>query len=151
MHRVIFVCTGNICRSPMAERIFAAELRQRGLPGVALSMSTLMLQGRHAASNAIAALAEIDIDLRGHVSQGLSVGLLQRASAILVMEPTHREAVLAADPALDARIELLGRFDPDRPSTTIEDPVGQDLDAFRACRDRLVRCIHHWLDVHGEP
>jgi len=151
MHRVIFVCSGNICRSPMAERIFAARLKARDLSGVALSMGTLMLQGRHASRNGVEALAEIDVSLAGHVSQGLSLGLLQRASAILVMEPQHRDALLRLDRALAPRVAFLGVWDPEGPSETIDDPIGQDIDAYRACRDRLVRCIDAWLAHHDAP
>lgn len=149
MHRAIFVCSGNICRSPMAERLFNAALKKRGLKGMAISMGTLGLQRRRAASNAVEALKEIDIPLEDHRSQGLSAGLLGHGTVVFVMERAHRDAVLRAAPGVGPRAMLLGQFDPDGGDAEIEDPVGQDLDAFRTCRNRLERCIDAWLDAHA--
>ena len=133
----------------MAERIFAHELKERGLKGMAISMGTLGLQGRSAARNAVAALAEVDIDLSAHRSQGLSAGILGHASDLFVMERMHRDKIIAAAPQTRPRIVFLGDFDPLGGTSQIDDPVGQDLDAFRECRDRIQRCVGAWLDARA--
>lgn len=150
MHRAIFVCSGNICRSPMAEHLFARALRSRGLKGAVISMGTLGLQGRGAAAEAVEAMAELGVDISGHGSQGVSLGLLHHATEIFVMERAHRDYVLRADPALSARVVMLGAHDPEGGPEEIADPVGGPIEAFRACRDRLERCIDRWLDDHAD-
>lgn len=140
MIRVVFICSGNICRSPMAERLFLAAARQRGVDAMAISMGTLNLVGRSASREAIEALRQIGVDLSDHRSQGLSIGLLRHADRVLVMEHAHRRRLLALDSVLADRIELLGQHDPAGPDE-IDDPVDQPLPAFIATRDRLVRAI----------
>ncbi len=147
--RVVFICSGNICRSPMAESIFAAELHKRGEQGAAISMSTLGLHGRAASTNARAAVAEIGLDLQAHRSQSVSVGLLAHADVIFVMEAAHREFILCAAPSVGPRIVLMGTLDPEGGPDEIDDPVGQPIEAFRACRDRIRRAVLAWFDARG--
>lgn len=149
--RLIFVCSGNICRSPMAERIFMARARQRGHKVMALSMGTLGIHGRSAPREAIEACREIGVELDGHASQGLSAGLLGHAGAILVMETKHRDAIIALDTGLADRTELLGSYAPDAATggLEIDDPIGQPIEVYRACRDRIVRCVDAFLDRHA--
>ncbi len=112
---------------------------------MAISMGTLDLQGRSAARAAIQALDEIGIDLTGHVSQGISPGLLRMATHIFVMEQAHADAILRLEPGLAEKITLLGRYDGG--DDEIADPVGQPVEAFRICRDRLDACIGAFLDT----
>lgn len=144
MIKPVFICSGNICRSPMAERLLMARARERGMRAMAISMGTLNLQGRSAARGAVEALQEIGIDLSGHMSQGLSPGLLRMATHILVMEQAHADAIHRLDPGLSERVALLGRYDGG--NDEIDDPVGQPVEAFRICRDRLDACISAFLD-----
>lgn len=147
--QAIFICSGNICRSPMAAAIFTAELRARDERGAAISMSTLGLHGRPASRNAIAAVAEFGLNLEGHRSQPVSAGLLKHADVIFVMQDAHREHVLRVAPSVAPRIRLLGAYDPDGGPEEIEDPVGQPLDAFRISRDRIRRSIRGWFEARG--
>lgn len=145
MLRVIFVCSGNICRSPMAQVVFSEAARTRGVDHLSISMGTLGLMNAPAADEAIAACADRGIDLRAHRSQGLNRMLLQRASHVFVMEAQHRDAVVArgVDPA---RVHYLGAFDPEDPREEIDDPVDQSQEVFEACLDRIVRAIDSFLD-----
>lgn len=112
-------------------------------------MGTLGLQGRHPAANAVTVMAELDIDISEHASQGLSAGLLHHATEIFVMERAHADAVHRADPSLMPRVVLLGEHDPEGGPPEIDDPIGRGVDAFRECRDRMSRCIENWLDHHA--
>ncbi len=143
--RAVFICSGNICRSPMAERIFAHELRERGRRGVAISMSTLGLHGRSASSNAKAAVEELGISLSGHRSQAVSAGILGHADVIFVMEEHHRAYVLRVAPRVGPRIVMMGTLDPEGGPAEVEDPVGKPIEEFRLCRDRIYRAINAWL------
>lgn len=143
--KVAFVCSGNICRSPMAERIFAAECAKTGRPARAISMGTLGLVGRRAASNAIRASEELGIALEDHRSQGISLAILSACDHTFVMEPQHKAFIERMAPQLSSRILLLGEWDPLDRSASIDDPVNQDIEAFRRSRDRIQRAIRNYL------
>lgn len=140
--RVIFVCTGNICRSPMAAGLAEAMLRERGASAMAISMGTHGASGRSAARHAIAALEEIGIDISRHRAQGLNPTLLKMADVVFVMEPTHAAAVSRMAPG--ARVRELAH-DHTPALTEVEDPVGGSLDDFRTCRELLKRCLQRAL------
>lgn len=145
MLKVAFLCSGNICRSPMAERIFLEMARRRGVPSIALSMGLLDINGRPAARNAVEACKQIGVDLSSHMSQGILPAVLLQASHVFVMEEMHVEELALIDRSVADRAQLLGGWDPEGGAAEIEDPVNQPLDAFLVCRDRLIRCIDAFL------
>jgi protein-tyrosine-phosphatase len=94
-HSLLFVCSGNICRSPAAEALARAALDQAGLRQVrTASCGTLRIAGEPAAPFTRRALAERGIDLGGFRSRALSHFLLREADLVICMEDHHREAVL---------------------------------------------------------
>lgn len=143
--RIAFVCSGNICRSPMAESFAEAFFEQREASAVTVSAGTLGLQGREAAAEAQLAMDEVGHDISDHRSQGVSPGILRHADAIVVMEPKHVRQLESADPSLVDNIVPLWEWS-DRPLEGISDPVGQDLDTFRTCRDTIRTALNNWLD-----
>jgi protein-tyrosine-phosphatase len=146
--RIVFVCSGNICRSPLAERMAKGMLAERDVPAVVISAGTLGLQGRPAAAHSIAVAAEIDVDLEGHRSQGVSLPLMRMADRIVVMAPRHEEDLLATDPALGSKIVRLWEY-LDEELDHIPDPVGQNIETFRAMRDRIHTALETWVDQLG--
>lgn len=143
--RVIFVCSGNICRSPLAEVMAKAKFDARGARAMTLSMGTLGIQGRPAATNSRLAAAEIDLDLTGHRSQGLQTGILEVADWIVVMEEHHARDVAARSARLAPKIVRLWEFI-DEDLSGVPDPVGQDIGAFRLARERIDRGLDAWID-----
>lgn len=144
MKRVIFVCSGNICRSPMAAGIATKRFEELGVGAAVISCGTLNIQGKRADPHAVQAAAEHGIDLGAHRSQGVSVGLLRLADHIVVMEPKHADHVLRHAPELAAKVVRLWEHS-DVPMAEIHDPIGSDLDAFRTCYTELEICIERWL------
>lgn len=115
---VAFICTGNICRSPMAEVLLRARLATVA-PSVVVGSAGLLFDGREAERQAVKAMAKRGLDLSGHSSQKISVELLADTSLILGMERGHIREVAALDPTFFARsftlpelanaVELVGR------------------------------------------
>jgi len=90
--RLLVLCTGNICRSPMAEGLLRAKLRARGVPAVVVSAG-LSFDDRPATDDAVDAAAAFGVDITAHRSQIVSPGLLQGADLVIAMERLHaREA-----------------------------------------------------------
>ncbi len=143
-HHLMFVCTANICRSPMAEGIARAEADRRGLPVRVRSGGILGFVDKPAAANAIAACKEVGIDISGHRSKGITEDDVAWADAILVMEMRHQRELHNRFPELDGRVVLLGTFG-GRPE--IDDPVGGWMWRFRRTRKLLERSVARFYDL----
>jgi len=144
MH-ILLVCTGNLCRSPMAVGLAAGMLADRlgcrpdELPahGIEIeSAGTGAAAGLEATANAAAVMAERGIDIGGHRSQPITVDALLAADYIWVMTQGLRDAVIRLAPEAAARVALV-----DPSGADIADPIGGDLDAYRACAGHIERAL----------
>jgi protein-tyrosine phosphatase len=140
---ILVVCTGNICRSPMAEGLLRHMLPEKSLPAVHVhSAGTHGLDDQPAASFAIQAAAEMGVDISGHRARSLDREMVSHADPILVMEPFHKEIVARAVlPQESDRIRLLADFETPRQSETIDDPYNHSLKVYRACLIRIRDCL----------
>ena len=136
---ILIVCTGNTCRSPMAEGMLRALLSERFGPGVIriLSAGTAAIPGEPAADHAITVLEEKGIDLKEHKSQALTEDMIREAELILAMTDRHREAVLVMVHEAEGIIRVLA----------MEDPFGLSLDVYRECAAQLEKQL---LELAGE-
>lgn len=143
---ILLVCTGNTCRSPMAEMLLGrkiagqlgceiSELNDRGVNVLSAGIAAVM--GGKPSLEAVNVMRERGLDLTHHESQPLSDRLVRHADVIFTMTQSHRAAVVARWPEASNRIELLC---PD--GTDVADPIGGPTDAYRSCADQI--------DVHVE-
>ena len=105
---VVFVCTGNICRSPAAEYLFRA--RTSGLPVVASSAGTSGLSGHEMDQASAFALRELGVDASGHVARRLTPAMFEAADLVLTADTAHRSAVVQSDPQVFRRAFTLREF-----------------------------------------
>ncbi len=145
---LLFVCTGNICRSPMAEGLARAYARERRRPIVAASASTLGLHDRPAHKHSIKVMSEIGLDIRDHQAQPVTEELVAVADHILVMEIRHAAELRERFPDADEKIMLLGTFGG---LVEINDPLGGWRRRFRSCRDELRHCVETFIDRLPPP
>lgn len=142
MFNIIMVCTGNICRSPMAERLLIkmlpGELREK----VSVkSAGTHALHGHQAAEPAVEALGRLGIDLSDHRARQLTREIEERADLLLVMEHQHLHSIKSLRLWGRNKARLLGEFlSPDHPPE-IEDPYGRPIEAYQTCIDALRPCL----------
>ena len=131
-YAIMFVCSGNTCRSPMAEYALRF-LIERERPGAAevYSAGTLGLQGQPATRYAQEAGRVWDLDMSHHRNQPLTGELIERADLIFAMAPEHHQEILEIVPKAAAKTYLLKNF-PDNSGTgeRVEDPIGMDLDTY---------------------
>lgn len=143
---ILFVCTGNTCRSPIAVAIARRVAEERGLADLDLgSAGTSAVDGQPASDGALLVGIERQLDLAEHRARQLTPELVELADLILVMGPHHLERVEALGGAGKAYLltDYATRSTDGRPVT---DPFGGDLDAYRATVDELESEIHRAVD-----
>ncbi|HWB13541.1 MAG TPA: Sua5/YciO/YrdC/YwlC family protein [Pirellulales bacterium] len=146
---VLFVCTGNTCRSPMAEGLFRhllasrlggkpSELEERG--AIVMSAGIAAMLGGRAATEAVKVLTPMGIDLTAHESQPLTDQLVRHADVILAMTRSHRQAILAEWPSAAERVKLLSHEGIDVP-----DPVGGPTELYERCLAQMKPDVERWV------
>ena len=138
---VLLVCTGNTCRSPMAEMFCRAmlakrlkcnidELEDHGV--LVMSAGIAAMSGGRASSEAVQLLAELGLDLSGHETQPLTEPLVRHADVIYTMTRAHREAIVAQWPSAAERTHVLSADESD-----ICDPIGASPERYRHCAAQI--------------
>lgn len=144
--RILFVCTGNTCRSPLAEALARKLMVERGLSDVeVLSAGTSAWNGAPATDGALLVGLERNLDLSLHRAQTLTRELVRDADLVLAMGPHHLERIEALGGS--GRSYLLTEY-ASRGATArpVNDPIGGELDLYRATADELDQEIRRVFD-----
>ena len=125
---ILFVCTGNTCRSPIAE----GYLRSKGIDGVTVSSRGLAADGSPVSLNSKTAMAEVGIDIGGHISKQITAEDINKADKIICLSPSHKAVLLSAG-VPESKLFVLGNG--------ISDPFGGDISVYRRCRDEIFAAV----------
>jgi protein arginine phosphatase len=147
--RVLFVCTGNTCRSPLAQALCAKllaaqlgcaeqELRQRGFQVQSAGLAAY--RGDEASPEAVAVAREFGADLSAHRSQPLTVDLLLGADFLFAMTQSHLDALLGYNIGVGPQLRLLSPQGND-----VVDPIGRDTQVYRECAQEITRHLESLL------
>ena len=132
----MFVCTGNTCRSPMAEGILKKLLAEKGINNIKVSSAgTQALDGYPAAPFTIEATKVWDIDLNEHSSKKLSLDVLKESDLVLVMSIEHLKHIEKMDRGSLDKTYLLKAFPhkDDNDNLAVKDPIGGSLEEYNLC------------------
>ena len=137
---LLFVCSGNTCRSPMAEYLCRALLKEYKISNVEVySAGIFAIPGMTPSFYAQKVMEEIGIDISTHLSYKLDKELLDSASFILVMTTEHKKLLKNLYPEFNNKIFLLGEED-------IFDPCGEDLEKYRQVCDKIDKGIREFIE-----
>ena len=133
---ILFVCTGNVCRSPMAACLFS---RLEDLPGGCHpeSAGVAAIEGLRASVPAVSVMKSRGLDLRAHRSQPVTARLVDRAYMILTMTRGHKRAIVDRFPVGADKTYLLRDFDSVSPGAEIDDPIGGDFEIYAGVADEI--------------
>lgn len=141
--RVLFVCSGNMCRSPYGEARFAKLAGNRNVK--VISAGTLRLVGRTAAPEMIKTAKENGLDLEGHRSSAISGMLIKAADVIFVMEKVHRLEIARICPEAESKIVMLGNWLPE-PKEELMDPMGREPEVYRSVAHEIDIALERWFE-----
>ncbi len=145
----VVVCTGNTCRSPMAEAIlkkqfstkFGCEIDQLSDYGVTvLSAGISAMPGAPAANQSVEVMRQYGVDISSHCSQPMTGRIAKCADVIFALTSGHRQAIVSQWPELKNTVKTL------RPDGgDISDPIGSPVAVYQSCAQQIDQCLDHWL------
>lgn len=144
--KVLFVCSGNTCRSAMCEAYFNALCRKNGADGLhAESAGTSAMEGEPASVFSVEALRNYGTAIASHRARRLTGRMLSEADLIVVMTSAHRDRVLAMAPPAAEKTHLLGEYS-GAPVRDITDPFGGGLDVYSLCFSDMKTHLDHLFE-----
>lgn len=135
---VLFVCSGNTCRSPMASGIFKKILTEKNLNKInVFSAGTFAKSNSCATENAIKACKEIGVDISNHLSRSIFDVNINEIDKFIVMTQMHRDFLIDLGVKRE-KIFILGK--------QILDPFGGDLEVYKMCRDQICNALNEFVE-----
>jgi len=155
IQNILFVCAGNICRSPMAEWQLKALLWENAITGMQVGSAGLIaLPGNSASFNAVRVAKENSVSLEEHKARLITTELIDNADLVLVMESHQGHELITDHPQASEKILLLRHFARyGSRERGISDPYGRNLEAYRFCYEDIKECVeslYEWLLEAGK-
>jgi protein-tyrosine phosphatase len=147
--KILFICTANVCRSPMAQTIFSALAGDEGLLYKVESAGTAALEGRSMAPNAVAALEEVGIYAEPHSARQVTAEMLDEAELVLAMTPQHVAVLRRLGGAPARGIQALPEYAAGLSGEGIPDPYGLTMTAYRSTLRQLYEYVETVIERLG--
>jgi len=143
--KILFVCTGNQCRSPMAEHLFKQILARSPNPRAkkiaVMSASTGMYNGAQASRKTVEVMRGRGIDLAGFRAKQISPELVDWADLVLAMDRRNKKAIINMFPESAAKVFTLKEYAGSYDELDVEDPVSQPIEQYEKCADEIEEAL----------
>ncbi|OLQ92099.1 hypothetical protein BIY22_16445 [Vibrio panuliri] len=140
-NRILVVCSGNICRSPLAKILFEKHLPSKQVDSAGLYVASNQLTNRCAHPSAIQVANTVQLDLSNHRAKQISPDLVEASDLILVMSHQHAEEIHLSVKGARSKTLLIGQW---LGIGEIEDPICGDAVKFAECFATLEKCVLSW-------
>jgi protein-tyrosine phosphatase len=144
---LLFVCHGNIMRSPLAAAVCRLEASRRGLKVIVDSAGLHAVAGRAADPRAARVADSLGVSLNGHTAQPVTPALVAAADLILVMDHANDAELVARFPGAWPKVRLLGVFSGDADGGVIADPYDADPGVLAASAERIASAVRRLLGL----
>ncbi len=138
------LCTANICRSPMAEKLLQHALYKESEPLKSISVisaGTSAYNDDGPSLNSVKALEAVGLDISNHISQVIDEEIIKKSLLILGMTELHRSAIHHYFADIKTPVHLFREFLPPSENPEIPDPYGMSLEHYEVCRDSMIEAI----------
>ena len=142
--RIMFICTGNICRSAMAEGMMKKLIEEKNIDAQIFSCGIYAETGDYATYNAIEAVKDYEVDISSHRATNIRDSKIKEMDLILCATVSHKQSVLYLYPELTWKIYTMKEhagIDKDGQDLDIKDPWGYDLDVYHHCALEIKECL----------
>lgn len=145
--KIMFICTGNICRSAMAHWLMKKKLKENNLPNIDVYSSGIFaMPGDISTEEAINVMEEYGVNLKQHRATLTRDSNIQEMDIILCMTNSHKHTLIQMYPNLKDKIMTLKEYvDITKDGVEIKDPWGYDIATYRFCAAEIDRCLEELI------
>lgn len=147
--KIMFICTGNICRSAMAEGMMKKLVKENNIDAEVYSCGTYAETGDYATYNAIDAMKQYDVNIEEHRATNIRESKIEEMDLILCATQRHKQMVSYLYPKLKEKIYTMKEYaeiDNNKQEVDINDPWGYDLNVYYNCAIEIVKCLEKIIE-----
>lgn len=144
MKKVMFICTGNICRSAMGHALMEKRVKELNKDITVYSSGVYAITGDNATSQAVQVMKQYSVDLLSHKATNIKDSNINSMDLILCATKNHKAAILGVYPNLKEKIYTIkeyAEYDPNSLDQDIDDPYGCSIEMYEKCAEEIAECI----------